>query len=71
MTHIELTLCESMFTTGFVTVLPNSMGHKAAFKLCKKFGWIERETMAGDQVVYQYRVDTAGFNPMVFNNGNF
>ena len=71
MTHTELTLIESMFTKGYITVLPNSMGHKTARKLCKQFGWIERETMAGDQVIYEYRVNIEGFSPMVFNNGNF
>lgn len=71
MTHTELTIIESMFTRGYAIVLPNSMRHKTARKLCKQFGWIERETMAGDQVVYQYRVDPAGFSPMVFNKGNF
>lgn len=71
MTQTELTLIEAMFTNGFVTVLPNSMGHKTARKLCNQFGWIERETMASGQVVYQYRVDPSGFSPMVFNNGNF
>jgi hypothetical protein len=58
MTKAQIKVLEAIFKFGIVTVLPNSNEHKAANKMARQFGWIERETVVFGEVVYQYRPDT-------------
>lgn len=56
MTKTESKILAHISNDGFVTVLANSAEHKAAYKMAKLFGWIERETVVGVVNAYQYRL---------------